>query len=529
MQLHSVTRRIATAALLFSALLPTITQAAEIAAQTRGAFIVDVVNAFNISTQHTGTLPYKRVPSIQRPYIQAAYDKGGLAIFGDDLQPGRAITRGEAAQVIAALSGQVPAATEKRMTDVPKGSALATAVTVVVEKEWMKPHRRNRFGANEPLSASESRLIMKRIERWMQEPAKKDALRARPKATDPVEVERHKILDSVWDLLQKQYLYEDRIDGKKANYSAAEALVKTLNDPYTVFLPPAESRQFQQQLSGEIIGIGVEVEAHPDGLLIVAPLAGSPAEKGGIKARDVITAVDGVSLQGVPYPEAVMKVRGTKGTSAIIRIRRDGADLDFKITRDTVKVPEITLTMKGSAAIIKVSQFGEITEREIRGIFTKAKEKNPTGIIIDLRNNPGGLLHAADVLMSGFVPHETLIANIHTRDGVYKEQSDGTPIFAADMPVMVLVNKGSASASEIVAGAFQDLKRATIIGETTFGKGTVQQIAEFNDGSSLKMTIAEWKTPKDRKIDGVGVTPDIVVDSAADPEAALNRAIDLLY
>lgn len=494
---------------------------------TRGTFIMNAVSAFDISPLHTGTLPYVRVPAIQKPYVQAAYNKGALKVFGEDLMPGRSLTRGQAAVVLQALSGLSPKAKGASYTDV-KDKALADAVALAVEQGWMKPLRRAMFGADRELDTSEASLIAKRIERSLGTiPAVPSRLRpTRP--TTQVETQQTKILNSVWELLQKDFLYKDRLDAGKANRDAAEAMVKSLKDPYTVYMPPAENKLFQDQIHGELTGIGVQVEYREEGLLVVAPLPNSPAEKAGIRAGDVITAVNGETLKGLSYQEAVNKVRGPKGSTAKISVLRDGTSLEYSVQRDTVKVPELTLTMQGRVAVVKVNQFGETTEREIRSIFKKAQEESPVGLILDLRNNPGGLLHAADVLMGAFVAEKTVIANIHTRDGIYAETSDGEPIFDSGLPVYVLVNKGSASASEIVAGAFQDTGRGTVVGETTFGKGTVQQIVEFRDGSSLKMTIAEWKTPKDRKIDGVGVKPDIAVDSTTEADASLKRALELL-
>lgn len=509
----------------FSTLQPLVASAAETSV-TRGTFIMKVIDAFDISPVHKGTLPYKRVPAIQRPYIQAAYDRGALAVFtGTDLQAGRAITRGEAAQVLAALGKIVPAGKELSYQDVPAGSVLAKAVTATVEQQWFKPLRPKLFGADRTMTPADIRLVLARVVRSRTEAP---AGRVKLKTTPVIQSEQTKVLNSVWELLQKDFLYEQRLDPKKANYSAAETMVKTLNDPYTVFFPPAESKQFQDQIAGEVTGIGVQVEVSELGLLIVAPLPNSPAEKAGIKARDIVIGVDGVSLKGMAHQDAINKVRGPKGSTAKVKVLREGVELEFTLTRDTVKVPEVAISWQGNVAVVKIAQFGEVTENEIRADFTKIKERSPTGIIIDLRNNPGGLLTTADELMSVFLPAESIVSNIHTRTGEYTEATREDQIIDDAVPMAVLINKGSASASEIVAGAFQDYKRATVIGEKSFGKGTVQQIVQFKDGSSLKMTIAEWKTPSERKIDGVGVQPDIAVDSTTDPDAPLKRALDLL-
>jgi carboxyl-terminal processing protease len=177
---------------------------------------------------------------------------------------------------------------------------------------------------------------------------------------------------------------------------------------------------------------------------------------------------------------------------------------------------------------VKLVQFGSLTEKELRSLMTDIQAEKPAGVILDLRNNPGGLLHAAQLVLSNFLPKGSSIATIAARSQKYDDVTEDEPTIASTVPVVVLVNGGSASASEIVAGALQDYKRATIVGEKTFGKGTVQQIVEFRDGSGLKMTIAEWLTPKGRKIDGVGVTPDVVIALSTDRDEQLLKAVSII-
>src|SRR3989344_184904 len=196
--------------------------------------------------------------------------------------------------------------------------------------------------------------------------------------------------------------------------------------------------------------------------------------------------------------------------------------------RDIIMLPEIDMSYQGKVAVIKLAQFGETTDNKLRGMMEQVAANKPTGIILDLRNNPGGLLHAAESVLSNFVPKGTTIARIVSIEEDTADQTSDPPTIDAGVKIVVLVNKGSASASEIVAGALQDLKRATIVGETTFGKGTVQQILEFKDGSNLKMTIAEWHTPLNRKINGIGIVPDVMVTQGADRDDQLLRALDLL-
>ncbi|UPA23067.1 S41 family peptidase [Candidatus Peribacteria bacterium] len=336
------------------------------------------------------------------------------------------------------------------------------------------------------------------------------------------------MLQAVWQLLNNQYLYNAKIDSKEAAYKAAEAMVESLKDPYTMFLRPAPAQEFKDQIGGQVTGIGAQVEYKDNVLTIVAPISGSPAEKAGLKPGDKILEADGLNITNIGFLESVSKVRGPKGTSVKLHIDRGGVEMDITVMRDTIKLPEIDVSFQGSVAVVRLSQFGETTDRELRGMLEDVSERKPTGLILDLRNNPGGLLHAADIVVSNFLPKGSTVAHIVSRSGDTPETTRDEPTIDADVPVVVLVNKGSASAAEITAGALQDAKRATVVGEQTFGKGTVQQILQFRDGSELKMTIAEWETPLRRKINGIGVKPDYIIPANDVRDDQMAKALELL-
>jgi hypothetical protein len=211
--------------------------------------------------------------------------------------------------------------------------------------------------------------------------------------------------------------------------------------------------------------------------------------------------------------KAVAYIRGQRGTNVILKIRRSGSEMTITVQREVITIPEISVTWQGDIAILQLTQFGETTEKKIRSTFSEIAAKRPKGIVIDLRNNGGGLLLAADTLMSALVPRGSTVAQVVSPTETSLEKTQDDAVVDPSTKIAVLVNKGSASASEIVAGALQDLKRATIVGKQTFGKGTVQEVIGFRTGEALKLTIAEWLTPNGRHIDKVGVTPDVVVDS----------------
>ncbi|MFH0851971.1 MAG: S41 family peptidase, partial [Candidatus Peregrinibacteria bacterium] len=306
-----------------------------------------------------------------------------------------------------------------------------------------------------------------------------------------------------------------------------EAIVKSLGDPYSTFYRPASARAFQSRIQGEVSGIGAQVEDREGVLTIVTPLPSSPAEKAGLKPNDEILAVDGVSILGLTYEEMVDHVRGPKGSVAKLKVRRNGTEMDIAVTRDTIKVPEIDIKWQEDVAVVRLLQFGKLTETDLRPEMKHIQEQDPQGVILDLRNNPGGLLNAATIVTANFLPKGSTVARIISNTGERMDVTEDEPTIAATVPVIVLINGGSASASEIVAAALQDAGRATIVGEQSYGKGTVQEVLEFNDKSSLKLTIAEWKSPLGHKIDGAGVKPDVEV-ATAERDEQLARAIDLL-
>lgn len=313
----------------------------------------------------------------------------------------------------------------------------------------------------------------------------------------------------VWNRLQEKFIGKPVADDNLF-YSSLEGLVAAANDPYTVFLRPQKAERFSQDLAGSFSGIGAELGMKKDIITIVAPLPESPAEKAGIKAGDQILAVDGKDTFGWTLDEAVNKIRGTKGTAVKLLILSNGssAPKEISIIRDTIVIKSVKWEMKNNAAYIKVSNFNEDTA----GLFDKAiselVNKNPSAFIIDLRNDPGGFLDTAVRLASEWIPKGTVVTEKFSDGHEENYISDGKHRLD-NFKTYVLINQGSASASEILAGALQDYGKATIVGEKSFGKGSVQEYEQLPDGSGLKITVAEWLTPKGRHINNNGIEPDI--------------------
>jgi len=504
---------------------------------TNGVFVRAAVVALDLPILSKGdALPYARVPQNLIPYIRTAYERGALDVFGKDFAVSSSVTRGQAIQVLVELTNLSGAGDGKTsFRDVRAGSAIARAVRVAVEQGWLVPLRSTQFGIDRPITASEAERMLKKargragqVRKDFPEETRQVIRITIPKSKGTAVVPKNDILQSVWQIINDEFLYQDKVKQEEAAYGAIEGMVQSLGDPYTTFLRPVKAQNFRSQIKGEVTGIGAQVEDRSGVLTIVTPLTGSPAEHAGLLPGDEILSADGVSLTGIGFLEAVERVRGPKGTSVRLRIRRGGSEFDVSVQRDVVSVPEIDVRMQDGVGIVKLMQFGHGADTKLRSELEALAAKKPRGIVLDLRNNPGGLEHAAGVVVSNFVPKNTPFSIIKSSGSTEEHRTEAEPTIDPAMPLIVLVNGGSASASEIVAGALQDFARATIVGEKTFGKGTVQALLQFADQSSLKITIAQWLTPKGRVIDRVGIVPDVTVPYSTERDEQMLKAMELL-
>ncbi|MDP3985687.1 MAG: S41 family peptidase [bacterium] len=337
----------------------------------------------------------------------------------------------------------------------------------------------------------------------------------------------------VWNLLKDKYV-ERPVSDTQLFYGSLRGMVEALEDPYTVFLDPEMTDRFTQELAGKFEGIGAEIGMKDGALLIVAPLPGSPAERAGLLAGDRILAIDGTDVAGMTIEEAVSRIRGPQDTQVTLSILRGEADApkDIVITRDEIVVHSVrTKFGEENIAVIDIFQFGDDTTAEFKQAVLEVVSKNPKGIIVDLRNNPGGFLDSAVDIAGEWVEKNQVVV-VEKNDERHDFRSPG-PARLAGIPTVVLVNGGSASGAEILAGALQDYTLATLVGTKTFGKGSVQDFQVFGDGSALKFTIAEWLTPLGRSINKLGIDPDEVVefteeDAAARRDPQMIRALEIL-
>ncbi len=319
----------------------------------------------------------------------------------------------------------------------------------------------------------------------------------------------------VWDRLDSKFAGEQPED-TQLFYGSIAGLVAAMGDPYSAFFPPENAEAFIEDLSGSFEGVGAEIGIKDGMLTVIAPLPGSPAERAGVLPGDSIVAVNDEDTYVMSLDEAVNNIRGKRGTAVTLTIRREGVEdlLDIVVTRGIISLQTVTHEMlEDEVGLLKINHFNNETisllDRSVGSLLSSGAKK----IILDLRNNPGGFLETSVQVASEWLPEEkTVVVESKKQESEDRVYSSSGGMRFLGLPTVVLVNEGSASASEILAGALQDHGVATLVGTQTFGKGSVQDFEILQDGSALKLTIAQWLTPKERQIEGVGITPDVLVD-----------------
>ncbi len=346
-----------------------------------------------------------------------------------------------------------------------------------------------------------------------------------------------------WNIINEKYVptnstTTEKVDDQDRVYGAIEGMVKSLGDPYTTFFPPVESKQFNETIAGQIEGVGMEVGMKDDVLTVIAPVKGTPAYKAGIKAGDKILKIDDLITSGLSVEEAVKNIRGKKGTAVKLTLLRDGVKDPYVIdvVRDVINMPTVDTETNGDVFIIRLYSFSAISPNLFRDALRDFVQSGKYKLIIDLRGNPGGYLEAAQDMASWFLPTGKVIVSEDFRDEKDKQifRSRGYNIFNENLKLVILIDGGSASASEILAGALHDHGIATLVGSQSFGKGSVQELVDITEDTSLKVTIAKWLTPNGISISHNGLTPDVEVkldekkylEDKTDTQ--LNKALEIL-
>lgn len=360
----------------------------------------------------------------------------------------------------------------------------------------------------------------------------------------------------VWERLNRNYIDKKVLDPQKMIYGAISGMVNSLGDPYTVFLPPEQNKEAKDDLSGKFEGIGAQLGVKEKKIVVIAPLKDTPAEKSGLKPGDWIIKVDGKETVNWTLPEAVSKIRGPKGTEVTLSIQHKDASVsaEVKVKRETIEVASVEWKIKSvecentnckevttgcvecdTIVYLKLARFGDQTNDEwnkaVDEILSSISQNKSDvkGLIFDLRNNPGGYLSGSVFIASEFLK-DGVIVNQEQSNGskqTYKVNRKGKLL---DIPMVVLINKGSASASEIVAGALKDRGRTKVVGETSFGKGSVQEAQELRDGAGIHITTAKWLLPSGKWINGTGIDPDVKVEGTdnSEEDIQLQKAIYVL-
>lgn len=338
----------------------------------------------------------------------------------------------------------------------------------------------------------------------------------------------------VWNLVDGNFFY-DLPDAEARTQGAIEGMLGTLDDPYTGYTPPDQAALVRESDSGRFEGIGAYVEtAEEGGMLIIQPFEGGPAQESGVLAGDIIVEVDGIDVRDKSMDDILSLVRGPANTEVTLTIQREGVDqlFDITVTRQRIDVPTVRSEMlEGQVGYVALLEFNQQASRRLRQAVRELLDQGAESMVLDLRNNPGGFLDQAVLVADLFLPEGDVLIQRDVSGNMREHHSnDGDP--AESIPLVVLVNEGSASASEIVAGAIQDLDRGVLIGEQTFGKGSVQLQYDLSDGSILRLTYAAWFTPNDNAIDGEGIEPDILVpwQEAQDggPDTQVEAAVEYL-
>lgn len=347
------------------------------------------------------------------------------------------------------------------------------------------------------------------------------------------ESDRFAPLSEAWELIHRYYV-DQPVDDVLLIQGALRGMVDALGDMHSSYQDPEQLEESNMDLRGEYEGIGAYVNTDGEYLTITEPIPGSPAEKAGLLPGDQIIAIDGEDMTGTLPAVARMKVLGPRGSQVILTIQRENVEepFDVEIERASIKVPTIEgEILEGNIAYIKIRSFSDQTDEDLNTLLKELLSKEPVGLIIDVRNNPGGLLRTAVSITSEFLKDGVVLSEVYadgTRD-VHEVTKGG---LATEIPLVVLVNEYSASASEVLAGAIQDYERGVLIGKTTFGKGSVQNIIPLsNDQGAVRLTIARWLTPKERQINEIGLEPDILVemteeDYANDLDPQLDKALE---
>lgn len=461
------------------------------------------------------------------PYFEEAVKLGILEDRAIEILPNKRINQIQAIELLF-RSKSLPIPTrfvgEIPYKDVAQNSRYKAMIMRAANLDIIQPKSDDYFGIYSKITRAEAAEILFNME-MLNLRVPEPELKIEIPTVDP---ELQKIINS-WELINSTYVYSDDISKSHLSKAAIDALVESLDDPYSNYLDAESAKNFNEGIDGEFEGIGTYVSIEENGeIVVVSPIEDSPADQAGLESGDVFLEVDGKSTEGLTLQEAIVLIKGPKGTKVNLKMRRGSQILNFEVLRDKIVIKSVEYKpINDNIMYIKLVNFNDRAVEEITAISEIIlNNKKIKGVIIDVRGNPGGLLDSAIDIASLFLPRQSIVAQIkyNFANIPQKTRFEGA---LQGYPVAVLTDKGSASASEILAGALNELIDAIIVGETTFGKGTVQEVNYFADTSSLKITVAKWLTPSGKSIQGNGITPtyEVLQPSGEKGDRILDRAI----
>ncbi len=514
---------------------------------------------YELAWRAAGYFPDNKIETKSRfaPYIQKATETGILK-WEKNFPSGQKVSRGDGLKILFDIMGigitRVYTKDEIPFNDIRVGSRYASIAKTASEFNIFDGE--SNFKPRVKMTRGEAADAIYKISTLTPQSTQTIRIIQAPPTTDNTPVnsftsnQKFKILMDVWNKMHEKYVGKEPINDDKLLYGAIDGMVNKLDDRYTVFQEPVGAKSFSEALSGEFDGIGISIDSIDNVVKIVSPLQGTPASKAGLKANDTILQIDNQSVKGLSLTEVSNRIKGKTGTNVNLVIERDGKKINYSITREHIKLDAVVGEMRGSTAYIIVRNFTESSGSDFAKVAKKLLLKNPKSVIVDLRDNPGGYLDASLQMLDMFVPAKTRLASLKfsTRSNAedFFNESNGTPgrvqldsfqsevIFysigsgeLASLPVKVLINGGSASASEIMAASLKENQRATLIGEKSFGKGTVQEITDYTDGSLYKQTIGKWQTPQEHNLTENPIIPDITIKDNPNTEGdeVLNYAL----
>lgn len=476
---------------------------------------------------HTTSIPFDDVPTDAwfAPYIQHALEVNIITYNANNpyFKPHERISRAEGISLILdyyEIDPDMVSGLSIDYFDVNPGDSYANESQVAYMLHLLSDYKSRYYKPDETLTRAETIHILYKLH----EAGFVNTTITPTDSSRIREEESYELFLDVYNTISEEYIDKEVINDNDLIYGAISGMVTSLSDPYSTFFTPQDAQRFQESLSGTFDGIGVYLIYEDGNYIIQTPLKGSPADQAGLKANDIITHIDEEPTQGLTFDSIIDMLRGESGTQVTLTIERNSIQKDYTLTREHIDIPFVESEITNNIGVIHYYQFTSNSHYQFAEELNSVIDQNIDGLVLDLRNNPGGYLYSSQQMISRFIPKGESFVTMHlASDYSYHEVSQG-PGDINDIPIVVLINEGTASAAEIVALALKEQSDAIIVGAQSFGKDKIQEVISYYDGSSLKLSIAKWTSPGGISVEETGVIPDTVITDEADQ---LTKAISL--